>query len=96
MANEEKMRKPAKGWQTGSQRGLRGRAVIVQPIATDWNWLGKVIGPVDAPFEREAGRQPEEQARAGWAEAAQALAGKGGDALVMGEFGNEADADLVW
>ena len=90
MANEEKRRKPAKGWQTGSQRGLHGRAVIVQPIATDWDWLGKVIGPVDATFEREAERQPEEQARPGWAEAAQALAGKGGDALVMGEFGNEA------
>ena len=78
MANEERGRKPAKGWQTGSQRGLHGRAVIVQPIATDWEWLGKVIGPVDATFEREAERQPEEQARPGWAEAAAGVGRQGG------------------
>jgi antitoxin MazE len=34
--------------------------------------------------------------RAGWADAAKALAAEGGDELVMGEFGNEADAELVW
>lgn len=34
--------------------------------------------------------------RAGWAEAAMALAAKGGDELVMGEFGNEADAEMAW
>ena len=32
----------------------------------------------------------------GWAQAAKELAAKGGDALVMSEFGNEADADLHW
>ena len=34
--------------------------------------------------------------RTGWAEAAKSLAEKGGDELVMGEFGNEADAELAW
>jgi antitoxin MazE len=34
--------------------------------------------------------------RAGWAAAAKSVASRGGDALVMGEFGNEADAELVW
>jgi antitoxin MazE len=34
--------------------------------------------------------------RAGWAEAAKALAAKGDDELVMGEFGNEVDAELTW
>ena len=34
--------------------------------------------------------------RAGWGEAAKALAAKGDDALVMGEFGNESDAELSW
>jgi antitoxin MazE len=34
--------------------------------------------------------------RTGWAEAAKSLAAKGGDELVMGEFGNEADAELAW
>jgi hypothetical protein len=31
-----------------------------------------------------------------WAESASKLAVDGGDVLVMGNFGNEADADLVW
>ena len=35
-------------------------------------------------------------ARDGWAEAAKKLAAEGGDELVMGEFGNDADAELVW
>ena len=34
--------------------------------------------------------------RAGWAEAAKALADNGGDELVMGEFGNDVDAELGW
>lgn len=41
-------------------------------------------------------RRPAKPARAGWAEAAQAIAAKGGDALVMGEFANEADSELAW
>jgi len=41
-------------------------------------------------------RKPPNTARDGWAEAARGLASRGGDELVMGEFGNEADADLVW
>ena len=35
-------------------------------------------------------------ARAGWAEAAAAVAKSQDDRLVMGEFGNAGDADLVW
>jgi antitoxin MazE len=34
--------------------------------------------------------------RAGWAEAAIALAAKGGDELVVGEFGNDVDTELAW
>jgi len=34
--------------------------------------------------------------RQGWAEAAQALAAQDDDALLMGEFGNAEDAELVW
>ncbi len=41
-------------------------------------------------------RKPHAAPRAGWAEAAKALAEAGGDELVMGEFANEADAELVW
>lgn len=41
-------------------------------------------------------RKPVNTARQGWAEAAQALAQRGEDQLVMGEFANDNDADLVW
>lgn len=41
-------------------------------------------------------RKAARPARVGWAEAARALAAQNADALVMGEFGNEADAELVW
>jgi antitoxin MazE len=34
--------------------------------------------------------------RAEWAEAAQKIAQVGDDALVLGEFGNQADAKLTW
>lgn len=34
--------------------------------------------------------------RSGWAEAAAQVAAAGGDVLVMGEFGNEADAGSSW
>ncbi len=41
-------------------------------------------------------RKPAPARRAGWARAAQALAGKGGDELLMGEFANADDAELTW
>lgn len=41
-------------------------------------------------------RKAARPARDGWAEAAKALAAEGGDELVMGEFGNDADAELAW
>ena len=41
-------------------------------------------------------RNPAGPARTGWAAAAQKIAKRGDDALVMSTFGNEADADLAW
>ena len=35
-------------------------------------------------------------ARAGWAEAAQAIAAAGDETLLMGEFGNADDGELAW
>ena len=39
---------------------------------------------------------PDAVARAGWAEAARAIAAQGGDELVMGEFANDDDTELRW
>ena len=38
--------------------------------------------------------KPAKAVRAGWAEAAAAVAAKSDDALLMGEFGNAGDAEL--
>jgi antitoxin VapB len=40
-----------------------GRAVILEPVANDWNWLDEVTGPVDDDFELAAREQPSDQAR---------------------------------
>ena len=40
--------------------------------------------------------RPANPVRAGWAEAARKIAEAGGDALVMGEFGNASDSELAW
>lgn len=41
-------------------------------------------------------RRPRGAVRAGWAAAARKIAEAGDDRLVMGEFANEDDAELVW
>jgi antitoxin MazE len=41
-------------------------------------------------------RRPASVARTGWAEAAQRITEAGDDQLVMGEFGNAEDAELIW
>jgi putative addiction module component (TIGR02574 family) len=49
------------------------------------------------PLEVAVKRAPAAtSARAGWAEAAKALAVHGGDELVLGEFPNDGDAELRW
>ena len=40
--------------------------------------------------------KPAKAVRAGWSEAAAAVAAQGDDALLMGEFGNADDAELSW
>ena len=40
--------------------------------------------------------KPAKAVRSGWREAAAAVAANGGDALLMGEFGNADDEELVW
>ena len=41
-------------------------------------------------------RKPTLPARAGWADAAKAVAANAEDGLVLGEFANEGDKDLTW
>jgi antitoxin MazE len=55
-------------------------------------------GHAEMSIERDALvlRRPARAARAGWAAAAKKIADHDNDALVMGEFGNEDDAELTW
>jgi antitoxin VapB len=40
-----------------------GNSVILEPIAKDWAWLDRVIGPVDEDFARAAAEEPAAQER---------------------------------
>lgn len=40
-----------------------GKAIILEPIAEDWDWLESVTGPVDPDFEEAATEQSAEQQR---------------------------------
>ena len=77
--------------QIGNSQGI----VIPKPLLAQ---VGLDGGEAEMTIEGDALvlRKPTKPARAGWAEAAQKVAQRGDDALVMGEFGNEADAELVW
>jgi antitoxin VapB len=41
----------------------QGNAVILEPIAKDWQWLDRVIGPVEDDFAQAATERPAEQKR---------------------------------
>jgi antitoxin MazE len=76
--------------QIGNSRGF----VIPKPVLAQLGLEG------EAEMTVEGGalvlRRPALPVRAGWAEASQSVAADGDDALVMGEFGNDGDAELVW
>ncbi|CAN7650002.1 antitoxin [Rhizobium leguminosarum] len=36
----------------------QGRAIILEPISDDWDWLADVTGPVDADFATTVEEQP--------------------------------------
>ena len=78
--------------RVGNSQGV----VIPKPILTQ---LGLSSGAgVEMTIEDDALvlRRPANPLRAGWAEAARKIAEAGDDTLVMGEFGNAGDTELVW
>lgn len=74
----------------GNSQGI----VIPKPLLAQ---IG-LEGHAEMTIERDALvlRRPAKPVRAGWAAAAQKIADKNDDALVMGEFGNEGDAEFSW
>ena len=78
--------------QIGNSQGV----VIPKPVLAQLG-LNSEEG-VEMTIEGEALvlRRPAKSVRAGWAQAAKKIAEAGDDLLVLGEFGNAADADLTW
>ena len=74
----------------GNSRGI----VIPKPLLTQ---LG-LVDQADLTVEDGALviRKPAGPVRAGWADAAKALALQQDDALLLGDFGNQGDEDLQW
>ena len=74
----------------GNSQGI----VIPKPLLAQ---IG-LEGHAEMTIERDALvlRRPAKEVRAGWATAAQKIADRDGEALVLGEFGNEEDAGLSW
>jgi antitoxin MazE len=76
--------------QIGNSQGV----VIPKPLLAQVGFEG------EAEITVEGGalvlRKPAQPARTGWAEAARKISEHGDDALVMGEFGNQGDAELAW
>ena len=75
----------------GNSQGV----ILPKPLLAQ---VGLTNGEVEMTVESDAIvlRKPQAPPRAGWAEAAEAIAAAGDDKLVWPEFANSGDADLTW
>lgn len=76
----------------GNSKGV----VLPKPLLAQAGLEGQATASIDVENGAIVLRKPAKTVRAGWATAAAAVAAKGGDALLMGEFGNTDDAELSW
>lgn len=51
--------KPTMDKAKASRSERQGSALILEPATQDWEWLHKVVGPVDEDFIQAATEQPE-------------------------------------
>jgi len=78
--------------QIGNSQGV----VIPKPLLAQLGLDGKAGAEMTIEDGALVLRPPSSPARRGWAEAARRIAEAGDDELVMGEFGNAEDSELVW
>lgn len=76
----------------GNSKGV----VLPKPLLAQAGLDGQTTASIVVENGTIVLRKPTKAVRAGWSVAAAAVAAKGGDALLMGEFGNVEDAELVW
>src|SRR5258708_29718904 len=78
--------------QIGNSQGV----VIPKPVLAQLGLDSKAGAEMTIEDGALVLRRPASPARTGWAEAARKIAQAGDDELVMGEFGNVEDSELVW
>lgn len=78
--------------QIGNSQGI----VIPKPLLTQLGLSGGSGAEITVEGDALVLRRPASRGRAGWAEAARKIAESGDDELVMGEFGNDDDRELIW
>ena len=78
--------------QIGNSQGV----VIPKPVLSQLGLNRQTGAEMTIEGDALVLRRPASRVRTGWAEAARKIAEAGDDALVMGEFGNAADAELTW
>ena len=78
--------------QIGNSQGV----VIPKPVLAQLGMDAQVGVEMTVEDGALVLRRPASYVRAGWAEAARDISEVGGDELVMGEFGNAEDSELVW
>ncbi len=78
--------------QIGNSQGI----VIPKPLLAQLGLDSKTGAEMTIEGDALVLRRPASPVRKGWAEAARSIAEAGEDELVMGEFGNAEDSELVW
>jgi antitoxin MazE len=78
--------------RVGNSQGV----VIPKPVLTQLGLSSDAGAEMTIENDALVLRRPAKRVRTGWAEAARKIAEAGDDALVMGEFGNASDTELVW
>jgi len=76
----------------GNSKGV----VLPKPILSQIGLAEDTIASLTVEDGAVVLRKVDRAVRKGWEEAAQKLAAHGCDDLLMGEFGNDADAEIVW
>ena len=76
----------------GNSKGV----VLPKPLLAQAGLDDQAIAEISVEGGAIILRKPTKPVRVGWAQAAQALAARVGEELLMGEFGNADDAELNW
>ncbi|WP_027474561.1 AbrB/MazE/SpoVT family DNA-binding domain-containing protein [Curvibacter gracilis] len=76
----------------GNSKGV----VLPKPLLIQAGLEGLATASIEVENGAIVLRKPGKAVRAGWSEAAAAVAAHGDDSLLMGEFGNAQDAELDW